>query len=101
MAIVFVIYCNSVGLRQHPYDQPDDISPLSPIGQVGEINNRGLREMNIESVLKLLGITALLAFAMNQVQESVSAALTISFSISLTLKMNTQLRKQAGLIFCH
>ncbi len=56
--------------------------------------------MKIESVLKLLGITALLAFAMNQVQESVSAALTISFSISLTLKMNTRLRKQAGLLFC-
>lgn len=56
--------------------------------------------MKIESVLKLLGITALLAIAMNQVQESVNAALTISFSLSLTLKMNTQLRKQAGLLFC-
>ncbi len=55
--------------------------------------------MKIESVLKLLGITALLAFAINQVQESVSAALTISFSISLTLKMNTQLRTKAGLLF--
>lgn len=97
MVTVFVIHFNSVGLRQHPYDQPDDICPF--LGRVGEINNRGLREMKIESVLKLLGITALLAFAINQVQDSVSAALTISFSISLTLKMNTQLRTKAGLLF--
>ncbi len=56
--------------------------------------------MKIKSIYLLASSLALLASAMNQAQASLSIALTINFSVSFTLKMNTQLRKQAGLLFC-
>ena len=56
--------------------------------------------MKIELAFIVLGIIALLAIAFNQVQVTFSTALTVSISLSFTLKMNTKLRKQAGLLFC-
>lgn len=57
--------------------------------------------MKIELAFIVLGIIALLAIAFNQVQVTFSTALTVSISLSFTLKMNTKLRKQAGLLFCN
>lgn len=57
--------------------------------------------MKIKSIYLLLSFLALLASAINQAQASLSIALTINFSVSFTLKMNTQLRKQAELLFCN
>ena len=56
--------------------------------------------MNIEFAFIVFGIIALMAIAFNQVEVTFSTALTISIPLSLTLKMNTQLRKQAELLFC-
>lgn len=85
-------------LRQHPLGSPDDISPF--FGRVNEINKRGYENMKIKTIYLLVSLLALLASAMYQAQASLSIALTINFSISFTLKMNTKLRKQAGLLFC-
>ena len=57
--------------------------------------------MKIELAFIVLGIIALLAIAFNQVQVTFSTALTVSISLSFTLKMNIKLRKQAGLLFCN
>ena len=57
--------------------------------------------MKIELAFIVLGIIALLAIAFNQVQVTFSTALTVSISLSFTLKVNTKLRKQAGLLFCN
>ncbi len=57
--------------------------------------------MKIELAFIVLGITALLAIALNQVQVTFSTALTVSISLSFTLKVNIKLRKQAGLLFCN
>ena len=57
--------------------------------------------MKIELAFIVLGITALLAIALNQVQVTFSTALTVCISLSFTLKVNIKLRKQAGLLFCN
>ncbi len=55
--------------------------------------------MKIKSIYLLISFLALLALAMNQAQASLNIALTINFSVSFTLKMKSQLRTKAGLLF--